>query len=68
MKVILTPTDGTLPELLTSKELQAYLRASRGTAERFGKACGAERRVGRKLLFDLATINAALEERAAGKE
>ena len=61
MKVILTPTDGTLPELLTSKELQTYLRASRGTAEKFGKACGAERRVGRKLLFDLKTINEALQ-------
>ena len=57
-----------LPELVTSKELQAYLRVCRGTAEKFGKACGAERRVGRKLLFDLATINAALEERAGRKE
>lgn len=61
MKVILTPTDGTLPELLTSKELQVYLKSCRTTAERFGKACGAERRVGRKLLFDLKTINEALQ-------
>lgn len=68
MKATLAPADVTLPKLLTSRELQAYLRASRGTAERFGKACGAERRVGRKLLFDLATINAAMEERAGGKE
>ena len=63
MKVTLTPIDGTLPKLLTSKELQAYLRASRGAAERFGKACGAERRVGRKLLFDLETINRAMTSR-----
>ena len=45
------------------KELQAYLRASRGAAERFGKACGAERRVGRKMLFDLETINRAMTSR-----
>lgn len=62
MKVTLTPTDGTLPKLITSKELQIYLRASRGTAEKFGKACGAERRVGRKMLFDLDTINRALTQ------
>lgn len=55
--------ESALPELVTSKELQAYLRASRNTAEKFGKACGAERRVGRKLLFDLATVKAALEEK-----
>lgn len=60
--------ESTLPELVTSKELQAYLRVCRGTAEKFGKACGAERHVGRRLLFDLATINAALKERAGGKE
>ena len=53
-----------LPELVTSKELQECLRVCRGTAERFGKACGAERRVGRKLLFDMAVIRAALEEKA----
>lgn len=50
-----------LPRLLTSKELQSYLRSGRSLAEKFGKACGAERRVGRKLLFDLETINRALE-------
>ena len=55
-----TTTNG-FPELVTSKELQAYLRVCRGTAERFGKACGAERRIGRKLLFDLATVKAALD-------
>ncbi len=64
MKVILKPLDGTLPELLTSKELQVYLRVSRGTAEKFGKACGAERRVGRKLLFDLETINEAIQKKS----
>ena len=45
------------PQLVTSKELRAYLRSSRTTAEKFGKDCGAERRVGRKLLFDLDVIN-----------
>lgn len=63
MKVTLAPIDGTLPKLLTSKELQAYLRASRSTAEKFGKDCGAERRVGRKMLFDLETINRAMASR-----
>ena len=62
MKIMLTPINGSLPKLLTSKELQVYLRASRGAAEKFGKACGAERRVGRKLLFDLETINQALTQ------
>lgn len=64
MKVILTPLDGTLPALLTSKELQVYLRVSRGTAEKFGKACGAERRVGKRILFDLETINEAIQKKS----
>lgn len=50
------------PQLVTSKELRAYLRSSRTTAEKFGKDCGAERRVGRKLLFDLDVINEAIKK------
>ncbi len=60
-----TTTNG-FPELVTSKELQAYLRVCRTTAEKFGRTCGAERRVGRKLLFDLATVKAALEKKKEG--
>lgn len=50
------------PKLVTSKELQEYLRVSRSTAEKFGKTCGAERRVGRKLLFDLSVIDEAIKK------
>ncbi len=62
MKDISIKPDGSLPQLLTSKELQIYLRASRPTAEKFGKECGAERRVGRKLLFDRETIEQAIKQ------
>ena len=60
MKVMLIPVDGTLPQLLTSKELQSYLRVCRPVAERFGKECGAERRIGRRKLYALDVINEAL--------
>jgi len=62
MKDIKQPAGGSLPQFLTSKELQIYLRASRPTAEKFGKECGAERRVGRKMLFDRDTIDQALKQ------
>lgn len=68
MRITLTPIDGTLPQLLTSKELQAYLRVCRPVAERFGRDCGAERRVGRRKLYDLDVINQKLTEQEAKTE
>lgn len=56
-------TERTAPKLLTSKELQQYLKVCRTTAEKFGKECGAERRVGRKLLFDQDIIDQAIRQK-----
>lgn len=55
--------DTEMPTLVTSRELQGFLKCCRQTAEKFGKTCGAERRVGRKMLFDLATINQAIRQK-----
>ena len=61
-------TTGALPKLITTKELQNYLRVSRPTAEKFGKKCGARRRVGWKNLYDLATIDAAIRQTQREKD
>ena len=50
-----------LPKLLTTKELESYLHVSRNTARKIGKECGAVRHAGRRILFDLDTINAAIK-------
>lgn len=62
MKITLTPVDGTLPMLLTTKELQTYLRLSRKSAVKFGRECNAERRAGGVFRWDLSAINEGLRQ------
>ena len=61
-KYTLLPTDGTLPPYINSKELQTLLHVGRGAAESFGKQCGAERKVGKRKIYDTKIIIRSIEQ------
>ena len=68
IRVTVTPMDGTLPTLLTTKELQTYLRLSRNSAVKFGRTCGAERRAGGVSRWDVNDINEGLRHEQTNEE
>lgn len=53
--------DKEMPTLVTSRELQEFLKCCRQTAEKFGDSCGAKRYVGRKRLYDLDVVCKAIQ-------
>ena len=48
--------------LLNVAELQEYIGMGKSTATAGGKAIGAEKRIGRRLLFDRVIVDKAIDE------
>ena len=54
--------------LLDSTALQAFLSLGRSTAVEYARSIGAERRFGKRVLYDKVVINAALDKAEAGEQ
>ena len=51
--------------LFDTHELCTYIGMGRNSAVAFARKCGAEKRIGRRLLFDRAILDKALDEMTA---
>lgn len=51
--------------LLSTKEVQRYCGIGKNTARDWGREIGAERRIGRRVLYDKAIIDRALDNAGA---
>lgn len=48
---------------LTIKELMEYLNVGRDSARKFADSCGATVHIGRRVVYDICTIDDALSKR-----
>ena len=48
--------------LIDSRQLAAYLNLCSSVAVKFGKECGADKRIGKRLLFDREVIDKAVTQ------
>lgn len=51
--------------LLTPEQLSAYLSLGIASATKFGKECGANRKFGKRIVYDRLTIDKALDRMSA---
>ena len=56
------------PRLVPAGELAIYLSIGKNLAVELGTKCGARRQIGRRVLYDLRTIDATLDRIAAEQD
>lgn len=51
-----------IPRLMGANELSKYLSLGKTNAIKFGKSCGALRRIGKRVVYDREVIDTAIEQ------